>query len=287
MLISDLSLIQVGCQITSEPPGVTVETVRIEVDIVHDAPSNLEIKLIPDNDTLFIWDNDYPGGIQELEPDYFVGRLVNGHWALSVYDEARKISEDRMALWLETISKHVSGYPVKTIIDLGCGTGRFLKALADHFSAKIYGIDPSWKMLTVAQSIPDSTMITLIQGVAEYIPLGNDSTDLVFISQAYHHIQNKHIALSEIKHILKPGGFLCIRNSTRECLDTYIHLRFFPQALKSDHELLPSRNEVVSLLQDIGFEFKGHDIVNQKFAENVKEYLTKIKLKNNISWEIE
>jgi len=197
------------------------------------------------------------------------------------YDEARKISKDRMALWLRTISKYLSEKDLRTIIDLGCGTGRFLKALAVHFSAEVYGLDPSWKMLTAAQKIPCSAMTTLIQCAAEYTPLVDNFADLVFISQSYHHFENKDKAFSEIKRILKSTGFLCIRNSTRECLGTYLHLRFFPQALKSDHELLPSRDEVMSQLQDYGFEFKGHEIVNQKFAENVKEYLKKIKLRTD------
>ena len=196
------------------------------------------------------------------------------------YDEARKISKDRMTLWLKIISKYVSGRSARVIADLGCGTGRFLKALAKHFSARVYGLDPSRKMLTVAQRTHDSAVI-IIQGTSEYIPLGNGSIDLVFLSQTYHHIQSKRRALSEIMRILKPGGSLCIRNSTKECLDTYIHLRFFPKVLKSDHKVLPSRNEVMDLLDDIGFISKVHDIVRQKFAENAKEYLRKIKTKTD------
>jgi predicted RNA methylase len=47
-----------------------------------------------------------------------------------------------------------------SVLDLGCGTGRFAEPLAQYFSARIIGIDPSIKMLTTAREnisnpIPD------------------------------------------------------------------------------------------------------------------------------------
>jgi len=97
MQISDLSHIGVGHQLNSEPPEAIVDLVKMEISITHAEPSNLEIKLIYDYDTLLIWDNDYPGGIQELEPDYFVGKPANVYWGLSIYDEV----EDGNEGWLK------------------------------------------------------------------------------------------------------------------------------------------------------------------------------------------
>ena len=61
------------------------------------------------------------------------------------YRQSRRLPQKTMTLWLDTIARYVNQEEIKTIIDLGCGTGRFTKALADHFAAKVYGIDPSSK----------------------------------------------------------------------------------------------------------------------------------------------
>lgn len=197
----------------------------------------------------------------------------------SHYAQARKLPEKTTKLWLETVSKYVRQDPIETIIDLGCGIGRFSKALAEHFSAQVYGIDPSWRMLKVTREAAQSTKVTFLQGSAEYIPLSDGLADLIFLSQVYHHIEDKKRAFSEIKRVLKKDKFLCIRTSTIENLNTILYLRFFPEALRKDMEFLPSRNDIIETVHCSGFKLKGHEIVQQKFANNLKEYCEKIKLR--------
>jgi ubiquinone/menaquinone biosynthesis C-methylase UbiE len=57
------------------------------------------------------------------------------------YDQSRLLPPETMRLWMETIATHVPPNAVQTILDLGCGTGRFVEPLADHFAARIVGID--------------------------------------------------------------------------------------------------------------------------------------------------
>ena len=184
-----------------------------------------------------------------------------------------------MTLWLDTIAKYVNQEEIKTIIDMGCGTGRFTKALADHFSAKVYGIDPSSKMLMIAKQNIISPMLEFIKGSAENIPLGDNVSDMLFLSQVYHHIQDKIKAACEFNRVLKKGGFLCIRTSTTDILDCYLYLQFFPEARKIDLANLPSRKEIQEFFRNKGFELRCHTIVNQIFAENLNKYFDKISLR--------
>lgn len=165
------------------------------------------------------------------------------------------------------------------ILEIGCGSGRFTKALADHFAAKVYGIDPSSKMLMIAKQNIISPMLEFIKSSAENIPLGDDIADMLFLSQVYHHIQNKIKAVCEFKRILKKDGFLCIRTSTTDTLDCYLYLRFFPEARKIDLVNLPSRKEIQKFFHTKGFELTCHTIVNQIFAENLNKYFEKISLR--------
>ena len=63
------------------------------------------------------------------------------------YDEARQLPPATLAWWLRSISRVIPIAEVDTILDLGCGTGRFLRGLCSHYDAAVIGIDTSAKML--------------------------------------------------------------------------------------------------------------------------------------------
>jgi ubiquinone/menaquinone biosynthesis C-methylase UbiE len=192
------------------------------------------------------------------------------------YDQGRKLPEETIALWLDSLFKFVPADNIQTLVDLGCGTGRFLNALSRRFSVIVHGVDPSIKMLTKARGTVASPMLTFTQSSAENLCLGDETVDLVFLSQTYHHFQNKIRALSEIRRVVKTGGFLCIRNSTIENLDTCFYLKFFPRAYEDDHDLLSSRDDMTKILHDSHFDIIKNAIIRQKFAENMKDYYQKI-----------
>ena len=195
------------------------------------------------------------------------------------YNESRKLPEETIKLWLETISKYVPTDSINMIIDLGCGTGRFMDGLSSHFSAKACGIDPSWNMLSMAKRNLNSPVIEFIQGTAENIPLTNEVADMIFLSMVYHHIKNKDKAIYEFRRVLKTYGFLCIRTSTIDSLDSYPYLQFFPGALQINIMKLPSRDGLIDFLQSNGFKKEGHAIISQITAENHYQYFEKIKLR--------
>lgn len=217
------------------------------------------------------------------------------------YKKSRRLPEETIALWLESISRYVPRDSTRIVVDLGCGTGRFTEGLSAHFSARVYGIDSSWKMLTqalkstrmpgsdqrgsrnfasgIARKAMVSPTIGFIYGSAECIPLASEVADLVFLSMVYHHIQDKDKAACEFKRVLKTGGFLCIRTSTTDSLDAYPYLQFFPKARQINLSNLPSRRDITDFLQDNGFEMVGHNIVRQITAENHHEYYEKIRLR--------
>ena len=70
------------------------------------------------------------------------------------YDRGRDHGPEFLDLWMNVVSSHVKDQRIKTILDLGCGTGRFSEALAVRFDAEVIGVDPSKKMLEQARSKP-------------------------------------------------------------------------------------------------------------------------------------
>src|SRR5437667_7098010 len=105
----------------------------------------------------------------------------------STYDRGRDHGRKFLDLWMDVVSSHVKDLRIKTILDLGCGTGRFTEALREHFEAEVIGIDPSKKMLTQARSKDPDLRIRYEQGRGEAIPVLDNSVDLIFMSMIFHH----------------------------------------------------------------------------------------------------
>ena len=65
------------------------------------------------------------------------------------YDAARGYSPEVLRLWLELVAA-AAPRDVALIVDVGCGTGRFSRPLAERFDTRVIGIDPSQNMLEIA-----------------------------------------------------------------------------------------------------------------------------------------
>ena len=195
------------------------------------------------------------------------------------YARSRKLPDAAIALCLQVLSRHVADDAVDTVVDLGCGTGRFIAALGEHFRARVYGIDPSTRMLSVAQDTTTDPRIGFREGAAESIPLDDDTADLIFLSMVYHHIQDKVTACQEFVRVLRPNGHLCIRTSTRERLDSYLRISFFPEALEIERHRTPGAEELTGFLEGHGFTLRAHDVYRQVFARDLNDYCERIGLR--------
>src|SRR6267142_1167323 len=87
------------------------------------------------------------------------------------YDRGRDHGPEVLDLWMEVVSSYVKGQRIDTILDLGCGTGRFSEALAVRFDAEVIGIDPSKKMLEQAERKRRDHRVRYESGRGESIPL--------------------------------------------------------------------------------------------------------------------
>ncbi len=195
------------------------------------------------------------------------------------YDKGRRLPTETINLWLDAITKHVPVRSMRTIVDIGCGTGRFSGFLSECYSAQVLGVDPSARMLASARRTALSRRLRFVQGVAEDIPSPDGSCDMVFLSQVYHHLSNERRAAAEFRRILRPRGFLCIRSSTMENLGSYLYHDFFAGALRFCRKLLPARAQVKKAMRNAGFDLVFRTAVRQAFAENLTEYARKIGLR--------
>ena len=93
------------------------------------------------------------------------------------------------------------------VLDLGCGGMTLGKELHKVPSFHVVGVDIVFELLRSLsrKRTPD---IPLVSGDIEYLPFRDNSFDLIAHNQVLHHFLSRHIALSEITRVLKPGGLL-------------------------------------------------------------------------------
>jgi ubiquinone/menaquinone biosynthesis C-methylase UbiE len=192
------------------------------------------------------------------------------------YDGARALPAEALTLAMETLRNLLPLKRVKSVLDLGAGTGRFSKSLQETFHCPIFAVDPSEAMLAQGKNRGLDNNIEWRQGTAENIPLSTKSIDLVWMSQVFHHLENPMLAFQEIKRILVPRGYLAIRNGTRE---NEVEIEWggcFPEAQQIDNKRLPSQQDLIHIVCSQGFESIVMRTVYQLFASSYTEYYEKI-----------
>lgn len=118
--------------------------------------------------------------------------------------------EERAALFLDPVlSRTRSGAGCGHVLEIGCGLGRFSRALARRF-CQVTAIDVSDEM--VAQAKAANATFNNIQFHAtdgETIPLGDQSVDFAFSYEVFQHMPSHGVIranLRELARVLKPEG---------------------------------------------------------------------------------
>lgn len=93
------------------------------------------------------------------------------------------------------------------VVDLGCGTGRWLDALKEAGARRLLGVDLSPEMLGHARTkLGDAARLVC----ADYTnaPISKASADVVFCNFVLSYIDDPHQLLNFVAKVLRPGGLL-------------------------------------------------------------------------------
>lgn len=105
--------------------------------------------------------------------------------------------------------------PGMKVLDIGCGRG-FYEAAIMILEPKVQmvALDASSAYLTKAKETIDALGVkhqaTFVHGDAAKLPFSDNSFDRIICSEVLEHIPNDHTALSEMRRILKKGGFAMV-----------------------------------------------------------------------------
>ena len=139
----------------------------------------------------------------------------------------------------------------RRILDVGCGTGRWLKLLARPDRLAI-GLDPSRGMLSQARArLP---RVPLIQAQGEALPFADASFDLISLVHVIHHLADPARFMAEASRCLLPGGTLALIGSDPDAPDNawYIY-DYFPGVEALDDARFPALAQVRAWMKAAGF----------------------------------
>ena len=95
------------------------------------------------------------------------------------------------------------------VLDVGCGTGLFLRDLASRHALTLTGLDLSHPMLARARANVTGD-VGLVQGSVYALPLAAGAFDVVLNTISAHFYLDQTAAFREVGRVLVPGGrFFC------------------------------------------------------------------------------
>ncbi len=194
----------------------------------------------------------------------------------AAYDLGRDHGPEVLNLWMNVVASYVGEQHIKTILDLGCGTGRFSEALAARFNARVIAVDPSEKMLEQARNKQRDERVRYEFGRGEGIPLPDNSVDLIFMSMIFHHFDDPARAARECRRVLREESTAFLRAGTRERIESYPYVEFFPESRPILQQCLPTQTFVREVFEAAGFRTAALDVVTQQIAPNHAVYAEKL-----------
>jgi ubiquinone/menaquinone biosynthesis C-methylase UbiE len=105
------------------------------------------------------------------------------------------------------LASHEVAQPA-AILDVGCGTGRLLRAAAEQFpGARLEGIDAAEGMIEQAKAAAGAaSKINFQLATAERLPFADRQFDLVFSTMTFHHWADQRQGVAEIARVLTSPG---------------------------------------------------------------------------------
>lgn len=172
------------------------------------------------------------------------------YWAES-FDQGTPI----LALESRALAPLIPDVRGKRFLDIGCGTGRWLRWAADH-GAHAVGADLSIEMLRAAASKP-GLAARIVQADATATPFRDASADVVLSALTIGHIGPVRAALSEFARIAAPGALVLVTDFHPDALR-----RGWKRTFKHHSDTIELESDLYSL-----DELKHDDLELEQFRE--------------------
>ncbi len=131
-------------------------------------------------------------------------------WTSRFEVESREVYASRAAI-VEALNLE----PGMAVADIGAGTGLFTRPLAERVGpdGTVYAVDIVPKFIEHIRARADAAGLDQVRTVLcleDSVELPDDSVDLAFICDVYHHFEYPDASLASLHRAIRPGGTLVV-----------------------------------------------------------------------------
>jgi ubiquinone/menaquinone biosynthesis C-methylase UbiE len=150
-----------------------------------------------------------------------------------------RFSDDNVAFWVPLLIAAAQITPHLDVLDVGCGTGGFARAIAASARARVTGYDHSRRFIEFAKKPPEpeSGAVAWVVGDAEALPFAEPSFDRLLLSLVLHQLARPVAAVGEAFRVLRVGGLVLVRTIAPEDVAERVPERY----LSDDYRMASGR----------------------------------------------
>jgi ubiquinone/menaquinone biosynthesis C-methylase UbiE len=185
------------------------------------------------------------------------------------YGRGRALPETAIQTWVDVAGRHFREGS-EPLLDLGAGTGRFLRHLAHGLKTTVIGIEPAEDMRGQAAELL-CRHTALVAGTANRLPFGSAAFGGAWISQVLHHITDLEACTRELRRIVVDSGRVLVRGLYDDLHSQWPLVRYFP-SLAVVANRFSSLQEMRRAFAVAGFHELAHEKVEQVTAETGAEF---------------
>lgn len=154
------------------------------------------------------------------------------------------------------------------VLDVGCGTGNYARALQQVTGCKVSGIEPSDAMR--ANAMDAANWDAIVPGSAEHLTFPEASFDLVMSTDVIHHVVDRPAFFGEAWRVLVDGGRIATVTDSPEDIARRRPLSsHFPETIEIELRRYPTIDALRAEMAGAGFQVMplGHAELEYDLAE--------------------
>ena len=152
--------------------------------------------------------------------------------------------------------------PGSRVLEVGCGTGNYIAALAGTFGGTACGLDPSIEMLARIRS----EQVHCLLGRAQELGFADLVFDLIFSVDVIHHVSDKAAFYRGAARALQPGGRICtVTDSADMIRRREILSGYFPETVEIEITRYPRVAQLEAWMDAAGLDPVGVAAVEEPY----------------------
>jgi SAM-dependent methyltransferase len=153
---------------------------------------------------------------------------------------------------IEELVRGLSRAKIGSLLEMGCGTGDYLAALAGRLGARGFGMDRSLGMLTEGRRKNPGPWVVRADAQRGY-PFRDASFDACMSVNVMHYLTDLGGFFAEAYRVTKPGAVAVTVTDSEEDLRRRTQCRYFPETLDVELKRYPPISAIRAAIEQTGW----------------------------------